>query len=339
MLFWGLEFKTQTLWQYRTDPPAVKFAIGSCAYFNDTPYDRPGDPYGGNYEIFESIYKKKPEMMLWLGDNIYYRDADWNTKTGLHYRNTHDRATKELQPLLGNTSHYAIWDDHDYGPNDSDRGYYMKETALETFKLFWANQTYGIDGDKGIYGTYMWQDLQFFLLDNRYHRTPNECTTCECTWLGETQYQWLIDALKSSKAPFKFVAIGGQVISGEAKYETWINQCPDERKKLLDAIVAEKIEGVIFLDGDRHHTELSKYTPSGFYPLYDLTISPLTSGAYDGDPKVNKYYVEGTYVGKRNFAVLEVTGPKKDRVLKIQTFDVNGAPIWDREIKASELKL
>lgn len=333
-----LEFKSQSLWQHRTDPPTVKFAVGSCAFMNDEPYDRPGNPYGGQPEIFTSIHAKKPEMMVWLGDNVYLREADWNSRTGIQYRYTHDRALSELQPLLGSTHHYATWDDHDFGPNDSDRGYQMKETTLETFKDFWANPGYGIDGDPGVYGSFQWADLQFFMLDNRYHRTPNDCKTCNCTWLGETQYQWLIDGLKTSKAPFKFVCIGGQVISGEAKFETYINQCPEERKKLIDKIVAEKIDGVIFMDGDRHHTELSKYQPTGFYPLYDLTVSPLTSGAYDGDPTVNKYYVDGTYVGKRNFGLLEVTGPEKDRKLKIGIYDVNGAEIWNREIAAKELK-
>ena len=49
-----LKFQTQTLWQWRTDPPNFKFATGSCVYVNDSSTDRPGKPYGGNYEIFES---------------------------------------------------------------------------------------------------------------------------------------------------------------------------------------------------------------------------------------------------------------------------------------------
>lgn len=134
-----LAFQSQTLWQHRTDPPAVKFAVGSCAYMNDPLYDRPGNPYGGDEQIFTSIHKARPEFMVWLGDNVYYREVDWNTTTGMRYRYTHDRALPELQPLLGSTHHYAIWDDHDYGPNDSDRGYHKKKEALEIFKLFWAN--------------------------------------------------------------------------------------------------------------------------------------------------------------------------------------------------------
>ena len=112
--------------------------------------------------------------MLWLGDNIYLREADWNTRTGIMYRYTHTRSLPEMQPLLASSINYAIWDDHDFGPNDADRSYHLKNTTLEAFKLFWANPTYGIVGDSGVATTFEWGDVQFFMLDNRYFRAPNE---------------------------------------------------------------------------------------------------------------------------------------------------------------------
>jgi alkaline phosphatase D len=30
-------------------------------------------------------------------------------------------------------SHYAIWDDHDYGPNNADKSYHLKETSRKVF--------------------------------------------------------------------------------------------------------------------------------------------------------------------------------------------------------------
>lgn len=61
---------------------------------------------------------------------------------------------------------------------------------------------------------------------------------------------------------------------------------PEELNELLTAIEREKINGVLFLSGDRHHTELTKVSRAGTYPLYDLTSSPLTSGSHadDGEP-------------------------------------------------------
>ena len=114
-----LRFQTQPLWQWRTDPPAFKVAFGSCLYVNEPQWDRPGTPYGSDYEILTVLASKQADLMLWLGDNTYYREIDWNTAGGLKHRWNHTRSIPEMQPILGAAHNYAIWDDHDYGPNDA----------------------------------------------------------------------------------------------------------------------------------------------------------------------------------------------------------------------------
>ena len=144
-----LRFQTQKLWQWREEPPAFRIALGSCAYVNEPEYDRPGNAYGGGLEIFTSIVRTKPDAMLWLGDNVYLREVDWYTRTGILARYTHSRSIPELQPLLASTHHYATWDDHDFGPNNSDRSWIHKDVSLDAFKLFWGNPGYGVGGKPG----------------------------------------------------------------------------------------------------------------------------------------------------------------------------------------------
>ena len=335
---YAMEFQTQELWKWRTDPPDVKFIIGSCSYINEPEFDRPGKPYGSNFEIFNSINKKNPDFMLWLGDNTYLREPDWNSRTGFIKRYSHTRAIPELQPLLASTHHYATWDDHDYGPNNSDGSFWLKETASEIFKLFWGNPNYNVTGKGGITGFFQWSDLDFFLLDNRYHRTANNNLTGNRQMLGKDQIDWLINALSFSQASFKFVAVGGQVISNGAVYENYATY-PDERKYLLDKIREAKIEGVIFLDGDRHHTILSKMQETkNVYPLYDLTCSSLTAGVNNDNEPYNSFKLEETFVNVNNFGMLNVTGPTNDRELTIQIFDKDGKELWIKSIKANDLK-
>ncbi|WP_299674682.1 alkaline phosphatase [uncultured Tenacibaculum sp.] len=333
-----MEFQSQTLWQWRTDPPEINFAIGSCAYINETRFDRPGKPYGSNYEIFTTIHSKRPDFMLWLGDNTYLREADWSSRTGFLHRYTHTRSLKELQPLLASTHNYAIWDDHDFGPNDSDGSFPLKNTAAEMFKLFWGNPNYDALGTGGITGSFQWGDLDFFMLDNRYYRTANRNFTGERQMLGKEQIDWLINSLSSSRAPFKFIAIGGQVLSSEAMHENYAI-FPKERAYLIRKIREAKIEGVIFLDGDRHHTALSVMKESSsVYPLYDLTCSPLTSGAHASKEEFNNYKLQETLVGEHNFGLMKVSGPRTDRVLTIQILNKDGKEMWTKNIKARDLK-
>ena len=327
-----LSFKTPPLWQWRTDPPVMKIALGSCTFINDSTYDRPGNPYGGQYEIFTSIYEKDPDLMLWLGDNNYLRDGDFYTTTGIVHRYTHSRNVPEMQPLLASTSHYAIWDDHDYGPNNSDRSYRMKNTTLAAFQLFWGNPSYGL-GNGGTTSMFEWGDADFFMLDNRYFRTPNNRNDGPRTLLGEKQLEWLLDALAFSRARFKFIMIGNQVLNSAEAFENHANLAPEERRRIMQYIVDQRIKNVIFLTGDRHHSELSMVEDEGI-KIYDFTVSPLTSGAHDASDEPNVNRVEGSHVGIRNFGLMEITGPRLERKVRLSLYDTDGNQLWEYMIEA-----
>lgn len=321
-----LAFHTEALWQYREDPPTTRIALGSCSYINEGPYDRPGVPYGSNYTIFDSIAAKDPDIMLWLGDHIYLREYDLGSKSGYFHRYSHTRATPAMQRLLRSTHHYAIWDDHDFGPNDANGSWIHKDWALEAFKLFWMNPSYGIPGQPGITTAFEYNDVDLFLLDNRWNRTSDHNKKRDVQILGKEQIEWLIEALKFSRAPFKLVAVGGQVLNPAKVFENHA-QYAEEREYLLTRIVEEKIKGVIFLTGDRHHTELRKASRDNI-DIYDLTVSPLTSGVHQAKNESSEYLIEKTQVNEHNFGILEISGERLARQLKISIFDKDGSELW-----------
>jgi len=333
------EFTAQALWRWRTDPPDFTVALGSCTYINESVYDRPGTGYGSEYEIFTSIDRKKPDLMIHLGDNMYLREPDWYTKTGYHHRYTHTRSLPEMQPLLARTHHYATWDDHDYGPNDSDRSWMHRDLAKETFDAFWGNLTSGLTtskiatGTAGITSSFRYNDTDFFLLDNRSFRTPNDQKrTDNKTLLGTAQLEWLIESLIFSDSPWKMVCIGGQVLSDSGRGEGYLSLAPGEQKYLLRRINEERISGVVFVDGDRHHTEMSEMRLPNGNMVYDLTISSLTAGTGSSRDEVNRFRVDGTLVVEHNFGVLSFSGPLKKRTLRIDVYDTEGALLWGKEL-------
>ncbi|MEX1139938.1 MAG: alkaline phosphatase D family protein [Bacteroidota bacterium] len=333
-----LRFQTQPLWHWRTDPPNFTVAFGSCLYINETEWDRPGTPYGSDYGILGVIASKQPDVMLWLGDNTYYREVDWHTVGGLKHRWTHTRSVPEMQPLLGAAHNYAIWDDHDYGPNDADRTYRLRSEALEIHKLFWANQTYGTAETKGVFGRFEWGDVEFFLLDDRYHRSPNRSPNDESkTMFGKEQLQWLMDGLVSSSAPFKIVAGGNQILNPSTEGETFYRY-QYEYEALLRFVKDQRVPGVIFLSGDRHLTELITLKDTTFYPLYDYTSSSLTAGLSSWKDEDNKNVVPGTLVNDaHNFGILKFSGPRRDRTLVMECWDYTGKLRWTHGVKASQL--
>lgn len=325
-----LTFSTPPLWQYRTDPPEIKIALGSCSYINEAAYDRPGKPYGRDYQIFETIAKDNPDIMLWLGDNIYLREVDWFSRSGIIKRYTHTRSIPEMQNLLANTHHYAIWDDHDYGPNDATRTFPMKEETLDVFKLFWSNKKYGVNNLGGITNSFAYGDIHFFLLDNRWNRSEANMATIQEQMLGKKQLDWLIESLKYSRAPFKLVAVGSQILNTAKVYENFANH-EEERAELLNRIAEEGIEGVIFLTGDRHHSEMSTVEINGIR-IYDITVSPLTSGTHKPGTEQNDNRIEGSLVNEHNFGLITISGTRKNRELDLEIKGTSGNQLWKYHI-------
>jgi alkaline phosphatase D len=332
-----LEFKSAPDWAYKSDPPNFSVAVGSCFYINDQPFDRKGSAYGGEYEIVEQIHEKRPDMMIWLGDNTYYREADWGTKTGMIYRNTHTRSITELQPLLASTHHYATWDDHDYGPNDHNRTFVNKAMSLDVFQMFWGNQIYGFLDEECAVTKWTWGDVDFYLLDDRWFKAANDLKGGEKPYFGKKQIDWLIENLKASRANFKIIGNGGQILNPAKKYENYANY-EEERAYFLKRLEEENIYGVMFLSGDRHHTELTEMPRSNNYPLRDLTVSPLTSGTHAARDEGNIYQVENTLVNERNFAILEFSGKWGERKMSMTIYNQKGKKEWSKSFDLEDFR-
>ncbi|NGP87137.1 alkaline phosphatase D family protein [Fodinibius halophilus] len=335
------EFSTQELWQWRRDAPDFKVAMGSCLYINDSKYDRPGTPYGKGTEILRKINKQDPDIMLWLGDNVYYREPDFYSKSRMDYRFKDARNTPDMQPLLANAVNLATWDDHDYGPNNSDRSYRMREEALDIFKRYWVNPSYGTAEAKGVFTKYKYSDVEFFFMDDRYHRAPNNIDSEEKDFFGDAQLQWLKDSLVGSYATFKIIVVGNQVTNKMNDHESLVAY-GEEYDNLMAFLDKHDIPGVLFISGDRHFTELLKTEREEGYPIYEFTSSPLSSGVYSTLDESNEYQnpqrVEGTLVHKdQNFGMLHVKGGEDNRRLVLETYGSDGEKLWDYSITEKEL--
>ena len=324
------EFTTQELWQWRKDAPDFSIAFGSCAYVNDTEFDRPGKPYGQSDSIFNVISAMKPSAMIWGGDNIYLREGDFETQANMEARYIKARQIPSIQKLLSTCPQYAVWDDHDFGPNDSHSSFQYKKESLAAFKEMWGNSNYGFPENENncISGKVSINDVDLYLMDNRSFRIPPGTEGITPQMLGKEQINWLIQDLKSSKASFKLVAIGSQVLSSVADFENYANY-KEEREYLLQLLAKNNIKNVVFLTGDRHFTELSEVKLNNIR-IIDLTASPLTSKPYSNNKEVNSNRVEGTFVGEQNFAQITFTGSAKERMININLINQLGKTCWTK---------
>ena len=340
-------FTTQALWQYRQPPSDFAFLAGSCVYFNQQEYDKPGKPYGGDSSIFDAMAKEKAAFMLWLGDNWYTRFPDYASEWGLHYRPSHERSLPVLQPFLKSMSHYAIWDDHDYGPNDADKSYVLKEASRDVFMKYWPNPTYGMAGE-GIYTAFTYNDAEFFLLDDRWFRSNDRMADSvngginkEKKMFGDEQMEWLKNALLFSKSnaftKFRVIVTGSQVLNQYSKFDA-LRAFPAEYNELLSFIEVNKIGGVIFITGDRHHSEVIKMERKSAYTLYDVTSSPITSSpAKTQGAEIKNPARVGKEIDEQNYARFSITGEGKERRMTVEFIGVKGNILDKWEVKAVDL--
>lgn len=338
------EFTTKDLWQWRKPVPDFSFLTGSCAYFNQPIYDRLGKPYGGDSSIFETMAKEKSAFMLWLGDAWYTREVDYYSEWGLWYRASHDRAVPVLQQFLKSMPQYGTWDDHDYGPNDIGSNYVLKEASRRVFMSYFCNPSYGENG-QGIYTMTTWGDADVFITDDRWWRSADRIKDSidgkpnpDKQMLGRQQMEWLKNSLLYSSAPFKIIAMGSQVLNPVSPFDVYWN-FPAEYNELMNFLKEYKINGVVFLSGDRHHSEIIRVERPGTYPLYDVTVSALTSGSYPfrGAELNNPYRVMG-FAEKQNYGKFSFTGERGNRKLTVQYFGVKGEKLGEWSVGEKELR-
>ena len=333
-------FETQQLWMWHTEPPNFSVLTGSCNFENEEAHDRAGTPYGGGYEIFDTLAKQQADMMLWLGDNWYYREVDFDAEQNMIYRASKDKGRSFLQPIFAKFPNYAIWDDHDFGPDNSGGYFVHKAKSLDIFKNVWANPSYGMPETPGIFTKVRFNDVDFFLLDDRYHRSnENLPDGPDKQMYGREQLLWLKNQLVASNQPFKMIVGGNQMLNDYHKWEGW-DKYKYERDVFIKWLDEAKIEGVVFLSGDKHHTELLKIPRENAYPLYELTCSPFTAGTHENridEERKKPTLVQETLVGERNFCKLSFDGPRKDRNITLESFDVDGKQLWSKKIKQSVL--
>ena len=340
------KFTTNDLWEHRKEAPDFTFLTGSCAYFNEPVYDRPGKPYGGDSSIFDIMANTPAAFHLWLGDGWYTREADYSSIWGLKYRASHDRSLPILQKFMASMPQYAIWDDHDYGPNDQCKSYILKEESRKVFMNYTCNPSYG-ERNEGIYSVLSYSDIDIFLTDDRYFRSEDNILdsiggkiNLDKTYFGKLQMEWLKNALSYSKATFKIIATGGQVLNTSNKFEC-MQQYSAEYNELLKFLADQKINGVLFFTGDRHHSEVIKLERPTLYPLFDVTNSPYTSGI----SKVknielnNPSRISGTLVEAQNFSKVTVKGKKNNRVLAVEFIGLKGEQLGAWQINEDELKI
>lgn len=299
--------------------------------------------------ILETIGAQEPDLFIFLGDNIYADTEDMAIMRSKYAMLGDDAGFRKLRK---STRVLATWDDHDYGMNDAGVEYSKKVESQREFLDFWKEpKDSPLRSRPGIYASHVFgpvgKRVQIIMLDTRYFRSPLKRGERRVgghwvpdgdprkTMLGEAQWKWLEQELRRP-AELRVVATSIQAIAEDAGQETWSN-LPGERKKLFDLVAKTEANGVIFISGDRHWSELSCLRDGVPYPLFDLTSSSLNQVHGRGTPTKNRFRISPTTYHRANFGAIVVDW-KDDPVIKLEIRDTNAKMCLEHTLSMTELR-
>jgi alkaline phosphatase D len=281
--------------------------------------------------IFEVASRASPDLFVFGGDNHYADsprlDALWgHLRAGLEH--------PARAALVASTPTLAIWDDHDFVGNDSDGTWSGKETALRAFEDYWANGSLGTPTTRGVFSAFRWGDVEIFLLDVRYHRSPPHEEGGSL--LGAAQTAWLEERLAASRATFKLLVSG--TIWSPGRGETWLDH-EEARDRLFEFLRARSIEGVVLLAGDLHRVMLRRIPRDGAYPLPEIVSSPLaTPRTWRCPPPSDEVEEIACWDGGNAVAILDLDTTLPDPRIDVRVLDEAGADVARMTIRRSELR-
>lgn len=280
-----------------------------------------------------------------LGDNVYIDQPEHpDVQQYCYYRR---QSRPEYRRFVSDTPVYAIWDDHDFGDNDSWGGPemdepYWKPTVFDIFRQNWVNPYYGGgDENPGVWFDVSVGDIDFIFLDGRYYREYAGRHGGESvenpSMLGAYQLEWLKQKLVESDATFKVLLSPVPWASDTKPYpgvlDTWDGYTA-EREDIFSFIENHQIEGVILVSADRHRSDLHKIPRPDGYDFYDLMSSRLTNF---GAAYITEHSLFG-YNQKNSFGTLSFDTTLEDPELSYSIYNIDNELIYKRTFYRSELE-
>ena len=243
----------------------------------------------------------KPDLMIWMGDNVYADTSDDISHIEKCYGLLAGQPA--FSQLQENVPFAVIWDDHDFGMDNEGKGYALKKESKALFRKFWKLES-EIPADRdGIYHARYFgegdQRLQLILLDGRYNRDDEGDTS---DTLGDRQWEWLAGELRKP-ARLRFIANGYQfLLDRESRFETW-SKFPEAQQRLFALIRETKADGVIFLAGDQHYGEVSRWSKAIGYDAIEF----MFCGINQEEPHVfNSHRVSPVAHAKNSYALIDI---------------------------------
>lgn len=263
-------------------------------------------------DMWSSMIFQRPDIMFFLGDNVYASVSDPVDPQKLWKRYVETRKKLDIFYALNLIPVFATWDDHDFGWDDGNKTYpYVKESQ-EVFNAFFPQQPISGILKKGP-GISQYIELfnQLFIFpDNRTFRDPKGGNSM---W-GAEQEDWMNNVITNSIKPI-WIMSGSQIFGKYGKSESMERDYPTHLNRFKESIKKVK-NPILIISGDLHASEIMKLDPQVLgQQTYEITSSsmhtwhglgsdllpnPRRIAEYDGDNFITAEFNPQSYTPKLN---------------------------------------
>ena len=276
-----------------------------------------------NGSVFDTIRELDPDLYINTGD-LHYRNIHENSQSQFRsaYAQVHASATQSA--LYRSLPIAYVWDDHDYGPNDSNANAASRPAAWATYRTHVPHYELPSGDDGPIYQAFTIGRVRFVMTDTRSLRQPDDGVL-----LGEAQLEWFFDELLEARDTHALTV--------------WINSIPwigdsnpsadnwpgyaEEREEIGRFLHRHDITNFVMLGGDAHMVAIDDGTNSGYgghggFPILQAAALDRP-GSIKGGP-----YSHGMFPGAGQFGLLAVTDDGGDRIgVTLAGLDYTGAEL------------
>ena len=275
----------------------VIIAFGSCART------------GSNGAVFDAIRSLGPELFVHLGD-LHYGNLSSPQPDDHLFLLTRALSTPAQSALFSSVPSAWIWDDHDYGPNDSDSSSRSRTAALRNYRRTVPHWDVQPEPEAPINQAFSIGRVRVVIIDTRSRRTPS-------TMLGPEQEAWLIRELTESARTHAVVVWASPApwnVRDRPGSDQWGGYA-DERRRIANALAQADVDNLVMISGDWHLSAIDDGTNTGYaddgspgFPL--IHGAPLDRpGARTNDP-----YSHGVFSNSGQFGSVRITDDGGDTV-------------------------
>ena len=263
-----------TLTTFGTGTRSFSFGLGACEN------NQLAAPFAAN-PIWPFMHAQDVLFLMQVGDWHYYNIS---TNDINRFRVAYNEVLSDPFHKLFYTHHPVVyvWDDHDFGANNSDTTSASKPAARAAYRETVPHYPLAAgDGNQPIYYTFSVGRCRFIVTDNRSERTPYVIADNPTkTVLGTQQKAWFKSQLLAANADPDVAAIfwvnsfpwTGTALPGAfPASENWAAY-PTERAEIATFIRDNDVQRVFILSGDAHSTAFDDgrtydFATDGTYPF------------------------------------------------------------------------